>query len=171
MSGDLAATENPDTACFTSPPPFPLLISQFRALFPAFADTGAFPDATIQMWLDLAANFVNCAWGPMQAFGQGLWAAHELAKLTMAGAPGQQLNGIVGVPSSRAVDSVSVSYDTSIGTVEGAGSYNLTIYGRQWYQLSQIFGMGPWQFGPPEPVPIGTTPWVGPWPYVIAAQF
>lgn len=150
-----------------SAPPTPLDVASFRALFPAFADETAFPDATIQLWLDTAANFTNCAWGPLQGFGQGLWAAHELAKLTQAGQPGVPLSGIVGIPNSKSVDSVSTGYDTELGTIEGAGSYNLTIYGRQYYQLMMVFGMGPFQFGPPEAPPPGTQiPWLGPWPWL-----
>jgi hypothetical protein len=141
---------------------FPLDVATLRLLFAAFADDTAFPDAVIQVWLDLAATFVNTGWGPMQAFGQGLWAAHELAKMTQAAQPGTSITGITGIPSNKSVDSVSIGYDTTTGTVDGAGSYNLTVYGRQWYQLAMVFGMGPFQFGPPEWVSTGQAPWMGP---------
>jgi hypothetical protein len=148
-------------------PPYPLDVATFRLLFSAFADDTVYPDTVVQMWLDLAANFVNCIWGPTQGFGQGLWAAHEMAKMAMAGQPGQSLNGISGIVSNKSVDSVSVAYDTQTGTIEGAGSYNLTVYGRQYYQLMRVFGLGPFQFGPPEPPPIGSGyPWLGPVPYL-----
>jgi len=148
-------------------PLYPLTVDKFRLLFPAFADETKFPDATIQLWLDLGASYVNEGWGPSQAFGQGLWAAHELAKMTMASAPGSSLSGIGGIVSSKSVGPVSVGYDTTIGTIEAAGSYNLTMYGRQWYQFARIFGMGPYQLGPPDPAPLGSGPgWLGPVPYL-----
>lgn len=147
-------------------PTFPLTVTNFRLLFGAFADETAFPDAVIQMWLDIAQGFVNCGWGSAQAFGQGLWAAHELAKMTQAAQPGASLSGIVGIPNNKSVDSVSLGMDTTTGTVEGAGSYNLTVYGRQWYQLAMVFGMGPFQFGPPEWVSTGQAPWMGPPSYL-----
>jgi hypothetical protein len=148
-------------------PAYPMTVDVFRLLFPAFADETKFPDATIQVWLDLGAAYVKCSGGPSQGFGQGLWAAHELAKMTMAGQPGGNLSGIGGIANSKSVGPVSIGYDTSIGTIDGAGPYNLTLYGRQWYQLAKLFGMGPFQFGPPEPAPPGSGPaWMGPIPYL-----
>jgi len=166
---DITVADAPQPRDGTAPT-YPLDPATFRLLFPAFADETKYPDAVIQMWLDMGGCMVNCAWGCMQAFGQGLWAAHEMAKLGAAAQPGAPLNGITGVVSNKSVDSVSVGYDTNIGTIDGAGQYNLTIYGRQYYSFMRLFGMGPFQFGPPEPAPIGT-PWIGPIPYYLGYDF
>jgi hypothetical protein len=168
MSDDLVVVVPPPAAPRDGTQPlYPLTVDKFRLLFPAFADETKVLDETIQLWLDLGAGFVNCSWGPTQAFGQGLWAAHELAKMTMAAQAGPgNLSGIGGITNSKSVGPVSLGYDTGIGVIESAGSYNLTLYGRQWYQFARIFGMGPYQLGPPEPAPLGSGPaWLGPAPY------
>src|SRR5215831_17482671 len=114
-----------------APPPPPLDPTTFRAMVPAFADVGSYPDATIQLWLDLAP-VDPCLWGQWYQLGQGLWAAHELAKFGPAGASAGNPTGLGGPIASKSVGPVSVSYDTGIGAEEGAGQYNLTMYGRQF---------------------------------------
>ena len=149
--------------------PFPLDVASFRTLFAQFADPAQYPDAGVQAWLNQAFYYVNCAWGPQQGWGQGLWAAHELAKLAMAAtaAKGGNPLGITGIISSKSVGPVSVSYDTSLGTVEGAGQYNLTLYGRQYYQNALLFGAGPMVSDPTSPAPPFSGPaWYGP-PFYI----
>ena len=47
-----------------------------------------------------------------------------------------------GVQSSKSVDGVSVSYDTTVATVEGAGNLNLTTYGTRFAELRDMFGAG-----------------------------
>jgi hypothetical protein len=158
----------PDTPAprVTTYPAFPCTVAAFRAFCPAFADPAQYPDEVVQMWLDLASHFVNSCWGPMQGAGQAWWAAHEMAKMESAtkAALGGNPGGVSGVISSKSVGPVSVSYDTQIGVVEKAGPYNLTMYGRQYAYFANLFGMGPFQFGPPEPAP--QSPWIGPVPYL-----
>jgi hypothetical protein len=146
--------------------PYPLTPAQYRALFPAFADSATYSDTTVQMWLDMGGCMVNCGWGCMQAFGQGLWAAHEMWKLGPNSLTAKGGNGLDGIVANKSVGPVSVGYDTSLTKVEGAGPYNDTIYGQQYYQLALAFGLGPYQFGPPEPAPPGAMPWYGPVPYL-----
>lgn len=152
----------------------------FRTAFAAFADTATYPDATVEAWLALGQGMVNDAWGQFCQLGIMLWAAHELAKMQEAAqqAAGGNPSGVGGIVQSKSVGPVSVSYDTQLGQEEGAGQYNLTIYGRQYWQLAQIFGMGPIQFtllGPSWPVGGGFagrwSAWPGPWPFPGPAGF
>jgi hypothetical protein len=53
--------------------------------------------------------------------------------------PGKGVGGIV---TNKSVDGVSVSYDTNSITLDGAGNYNSTKYGREFWQLAMIVGMG-----------------------------
>lgn len=157
-------------------------VADFRTAFPAFADDTIYPDAMVAAWLDLGQGMVNDAWGQFCQLGIMLWAAHELAKMQEAAqqAAGGNPSGVGGIVQSKSVGPVSVSYDTQLGQEEGAGQYNLTIYGRQYWQLAQLFGMGPIQhtlLGPSWRVGggfagIGTwTAWPGPWPFPGPAGF
>lgn len=73
----------------------------------------------------------------------GLYTAHYLtfAKSAAGGGNGGDNSGL-GQVSSMSVDGASVSYDTSSSSEEGAGSWNLTAYGRELWQLIQLFGAG-----------------------------
>jgi hypothetical protein len=136
---------------------------QFRTLFPEFTNPAQYPDATIDLWVSLCP-IDPCLWGSYYNLGQGYWAAHELKKF--GSVPGTGGAGAMdsGPISSKSVGPVSVSFDPNIGTEDGAGSYNYTVYGRQFYHLMKIFGAGPIQVGPVTPSPFGT-PWLGPPPY------
>jgi hypothetical protein len=136
---------------------------QFRMMFPAFKDPAKWPDETIAFWIDLAP-IDPCLWDKMYNFGQGLWAAHEMMKFGPADGTGGGLATGGGPISSKGVGPVSVSYDLTLGTEEGAGNYNSTVYGRQFIHLARLFGMGPYQIGAVSPAPFGTA-WPGPPPY------
>jgi hypothetical protein len=149
-----------------TPLPFPLDVATFRKTFTVYATVP--DDPTVQVWLDAGYYMVNDMWGPMQGLGQGLWAAHEMAKMAMAaaGAAGGNLSGLGGITASKSVGPVSVSYDNNLGSTPGSGHYDMTMYGRQYYAMMKMFGMGPFQFGPPDPVSPMGTPWQGPVPYL-----
>jgi hypothetical protein len=156
--------------------PLPLTPDQFRALFTAFTDPTTYPDAMIQGWLDLAP-LDPYIWGARYPLGQGLWTAHELAKYGPGGlAATGGASGIGGIMQSKSVGPVSVSYDTGIGTEgELAGQYNLTIYGRQFWSMAKLLGIGaPIQLGAATPPPPGTgAGWIGPppWPWPGGSGF
>jgi hypothetical protein len=44
--------------------------------------------------------------------------------------------------ASKSVDGASISYDNATTAQEGAGFWNASIYGRELYQLMQLFGAG-----------------------------
>lgn len=141
----------------------------FRQRFPAFKDPAAYPDETIAYWLKLAECMVSAAtWGCFYELGIYLWAAHELAKMRMAELADDP-SGITGIMQSKSVGPVSVSYNTQLGVEEGAGHYNLTMYGRQFWRYARLMGMGPWQIGGISPSgPLTASGWMGPvygvWP-------
>jgi hypothetical protein len=120
-----------------------------RALFPEFSDLSKYPDTSVALWLGVAANFINAEkWGPQADLGTMLYAAHKLALMASSGGltparPGQ----IKGVLTSKSADGISASYDVSSVMNEGAGHWNLTTYGLQYWELKTLFGHGPVQVG------------------------
>lgn len=152
------------------PLPYPLDLTTFRENFTAFADPTKFPDTMVQGWLDQGYYMVNCGWGPMAGTGQGLWAAHEMAKLAMAAklAASGDFYGFSGPMSNKSVGPVSVGYDVRLGYNPKAGPYNLTMYGQQYFMYAEMFGMGPIVSDPTSPAPPFSSPggWWGP-PFYI----
>ncbi|MFG1260034.1 DUF4054 domain-containing protein [Xanthobacter flavus] len=120
--------------------------TSFRTDFPEFASTGAYPDAMVSFWLGLAGKLLDpTRWGDLLDFGTELFIAHNLAlaardqkAATAGGIPGSGGGLVV----SKAVDKVSVSYDTALAGVEGAGNWNLTTYGTRYIQLARMVGAG-----------------------------
>jgi hypothetical protein len=141
-----------------------LSAAQFRIMFPAFSDPAAYPDATIEFWIGLAPCDPDI-WNGYYQLGQGLWAAHEMMKFgSVPGSGGPGASGI-GPMTSKSVGPVSVGYDANVGSEDGAGSYNSTIYGRQFYHWAKLLGMGPIQVGAVTVPPYGTgSTWLGPPP-------
>lgn len=93
-------------------------------------------------------------WGDDLDDGSMLYIAHNLvlARRNAKGAATDNLGASAGPIASKGVGAVSVSYDVAAGTIEGAGAYNLTTYGVQFYQLMMMYGAGGVQLsGPDEP--------------------
>lgn len=124
-------------------------IAAFRAAFPEFNNIAVYPDAMITFWSGIAVMQVNQnRWCQMWLNGVFLYVAHEI---TLA-AQNVQATGIGGIPgtqggpiSNKAVGGVSIGYDTSAiipKDANDAGFWNQTLYGRQFYDLNQMFGSG-----------------------------
>lgn len=121
-------------------------ISLFRTVFPEFADTTKYPDQQISFWATLATQQVReCIWKKSWFTGVSLYVAHEItvaaqnAKIAaVGGVPGTS----GGIANTKTVGSVTVGYDTNTSTEEGAGYWNRTTYGMQFFRLAQIFGAG-----------------------------
>lgn len=119
---------------------------QFREVFPEFADTVKYSDASIEFELTIAASLVNPGrWGVLTDQAIGLCTAHFLvlgtrdeATAAVGGTPGQ----VTGPLSSKAVDKVSASYDTGAATIDDAGMWNLTTYGVRFLTLARMMGAG-----------------------------
>lgn len=124
---------------------------QFRADFPEFNSSVNFPNSSLVYWLNLAYMMLNAGrWGKLLDVGAELFAAHNiaiearaLAESQNGGIPGSQ----VGPLNNKSVDKVSMGYDTSSGIIEGAGHWNMTIYGTRFIKLSRTMSAGPLQIG------------------------
>ncbi len=122
------------------------VVGQFRAAFPEFADTVAYPDAQISFWAELAQVELNqCLWKTRWLTGVYLYTAHELVlarqnKKTadVGGVPGQS----GGIANTKTVGSATVGYDTTSTAEKDAGYWNLTNYGKQFIRLVRIYGAG-----------------------------
>lgn len=115
----------------------------FKTIFPEFASAA---DATIAFWITAAQGLLNEErWSSSLDMGIALFTAHHLVigsrdaeVATAGGSPG----AVPGVVTSKSVDKVSVSYDGSLGTYEGAGFWNQTNYGVRFYQMARLVGAG-----------------------------
>jgi hypothetical protein len=124
-----------------------LTTAQFRTDFPEFADTTTYPDSTIQFWINFAYLMLNATmWGTTLNMGLELFVAHNMvleanAQITasVGGLPGVSR----GVIASETPGAVSISYDTGSGVQQGAGHWNLTVYGTRFYRVMNMVGMKP----------------------------
>lgn len=120
---------------------------QFRVDFPEFANPDQYRTTDINLYLNILNPSVDpFRWGQFTNLGIELWTAHFLVldavdrrTATAGGIPGQ-LSGLV---STKTVGGVSISYINIADTEKNGGSWNLTLYGRRWFRLSQMVGAGP----------------------------
>lgn len=123
-----------------------MVIADFRTQFPEFGDSSVYPDAQITFWASIAEQMVvQTIWGDMYEFGVKLYVAHEMT-LAVQNFKASSIGGMPGttggVPASKSVGGVSVSYDSANTSEKDAGFWNLTNYGKQFYRLVKIFGAG-----------------------------
>lgn len=132
-------------------------VSNFRITFPAFTDTSKFPNAQVQIFLNLYAQMVNAErWGEFTDLGIYLAVAHNLVleaqsvkAASVGGTPG---NG-TGVVTAKSADKLSTSYDVNVAAEQGAGFWNQTTYGQRYWHYTQLFGMGAVQTNTPGDQP------------------
>lgn len=157
----------------------------FRADFTEFASASSYPTSAINYYLALAGLLLNQnRWGvpaptatsPPTAlidFATELFVAHHIVleyQAQLAARNGAPPGTAAGGPvSGKSVGPISVNYDTGSATYENAGFYNLTFYGTRFWNLVEMAGAGPVQFGvnPYGGGPFnGATAWLGPpvWP-------
>ena len=118
----------------------------FRADFPEFADTTAYPNGQVNFWIAAASKLLNAdRWADMLDLGAELFTAHHLTigkrdqtAAAAGGIPGQ----VQGIQTSKAVDKVSASYDASAIAYDNAGFWNATSYGMRFFQLARMVGAG-----------------------------
>lgn len=123
-----------------------MIIADFRAEFPEFADETVYPDSQLTFWASIAELMIRkCIWLDMFTFGVKLYVAHEIT-LAAINAKASAVGGVPGVSggiaSSKAVGAVNVTYDTTSSAEKDAGWWNLTNYGKQFYRLLMMFGAG-----------------------------
>ena len=117
----------------------------FRISRPEFSSVTDYPDATIAAQIASAELRVKSdVWGDLRDQGIELLVAHNLALSTRA-RKNVATGSAGGLVASKSVDKVSISYDTSMHTYQGAGAFNLTLYGVEFWQLANMMGAGGWQ--------------------------
>lgn len=123
-------------------------VQSFMQAYPEFFD-GQQPQpnpAIVKRWIDVAYKMLPAErWDDMLDDGVMLYVAHNLALQTAqikAGAAGGVAGQLSGPVASKAVDKVSVSYDTGAAQLENGGDFNLTVYGVQFLRLARMFGSG-----------------------------
>lgn len=144
LDGDVECAAHP------SPEDLPLTIEQFRASYPAFASTTFYPDEQVGYWINQAVNFSPLdqqRWGQFYDMGLRLYVAHNLALERMGGLQAATGGAPVGagVPQSKSVGGVSISYDVEFGSETDAGAWGLTIWGSRFLRLLREAGAAPIQ--------------------------
>jgi hypothetical protein len=121
-------------------------INTFRQNLPEFGATDLYPDAIVELYLNMAYQFLRPeAWHDNLDTGVTFFVAHNLVLYRREQTTGGSVNGVpgaYGVVSSKTVGSVSVSYDTHLGAIEGAADLNLSHYGVTFARLQSMMGMG-----------------------------
>src|SRR5271166_547267 len=119
-------------------------VDQFLIMFPEFAGT---PEPMIATWETQAYQQIDAIrLGANLDYAAMLWTAHNVylckrAALS-AGTGGVNFGGALTVTSGKTVGSVSQTYDTQAAAIPGAGEYNATSYGQQYYRLVQGASLG-----------------------------
>lgn len=117
-----------------------------RAAFPEFASATDYPDAQVQVWIDLAGNMLNAdRWDALLDMGTMLFTAHYLTiglQDQKSAAAGGATGKVTGPQTAKAVDKVSASYDTAATTYQDAGFWNMTSYGVRFWQMLRMVGAG-----------------------------
>lgn len=118
----------------------------FRQSFPIFADINNYLPQRVAFWLALGKQLLPAGrWDDLHDYGLSLFVAHHLileSRDQQAAEAGAGVGQVVGLESSKGVDSVSVSMDVGSVTLANAGHWNQTSYGIQLYQLAQMVGAG-----------------------------
>lgn len=122
-------------------PPFSR--AEFLALYPQFSDV---PELMIDAWLRIAMHSLAYnRWQDYWEVGVGLFVAHHLTLLSQPGMQERIESGLMkGIPTSKSVTDMSISYD--FGSIEnefaGWGTYAQTVYGQQLVQFARLVGKG-----------------------------
>lgn len=116
--------------------------ADFEAAFPEFKDTGKFPDASVNLWLDDGEAILSEAtFGTRRKLAIMLYAAHNLmlGQVTASGSVGVSL----APTASKSVGPVSKSYDTGLTSYQNAGVWNATPYGQRFWAMIRGLTAGP----------------------------
>ena len=115
----------------------------FLAMFGEFSQA---PLSAIQGWMTIAVASLNAQrWGNLYELGLYLFTAHNLslgAEAARAAARGAAPGSNAGLISSKSAASLSVSFDTSSTTLQGAGDFNQTLYGVRFWRMALMVGTG-----------------------------
>ena len=111
----------------------------FLENFPQFNNLSTYPQSMIDFWLDYSVHFINFQrWGSLASQGVQLLTAHNLLLASQGGV-------FDGLDTGQSVDVESYTTEVNAILIDGAGMYNKTVYGVQYYQLARLIGAGPLQ--------------------------
>lgn len=118
----------------------------FRESFPEFTDESKYTEAMLTFWSSIGEKLLNEErWGDLLTHGLYLFVAHnivlhaaDIATSDKGKLPGQSL----GIASSKSIGGANVTYDLGAFSLRDAGNYNMTKYGRDFWSLMNIIGMG-----------------------------
>lgn len=122
-------------------------IAYFRSIFPAFADSGVYSDAYLQLMYEMAGQFIettpNCSLpeGPL-ALALNFMTAHLMATSDAA-----QTGGPVGVVTGATIDKVSVTLQARAATNDWSIWLASTPYGVQLAALLRVHSRGGFEVG------------------------
>lgn len=127
--------------------------ASFRQIKPEFANETTYPDAAISFALaEAAQRLLPSVWGGLLDTGTVYFVAHRMALSSpvTAGIGGKPATTALapspGIVTGKSVGPVSKSMDVSMGSIDGAGEWNTTIYGRQFFGLAASVTVGAMQF-------------------------
>lgn len=123
-------------------------VDTFRENFAEFTSLTKYPDEMIEFWSGLGDKLLDqTKWDALGIRDQGLslftahyitLAAMNVADVAVGADPGRSASLIGG----EGVGGVNVSYDNAASLENGAGQWNSTSYGRQYFSLASLVGMG-----------------------------
>lgn len=122
--------------------------TRFRAAYPVFSEE-EFPDTQVDWWLiNCDWRFNKDRWAELYELGLFLLVAHNLtlqkaSSLTPTSGMDAAAGPISGTSRSAGGVSISTSRTGNSATASsGAGQYNLTVYGQQYWDLARLVGAG-----------------------------
>lgn len=112
--------------------------------FPEFSDLDVFPQGKIDFWLGVAKTVINQSrWGRLYDQGVQLLTAHYLS-VDANGTLNKTIPGLTdGIDTGQTVDVESYTLEVNAMLLEGAGLFNKTSYGIQYWQFAKMRGIGP----------------------------
>lgn len=121
-------------------------VATFRQQFPEFADAARYPEPLVAFWLDVVTRMLDPnRWADLLDVGLALALAHHLVVAVReqgSAVAGKVPGTVLGMQTSKSVDTVSVSYDVGAVTNEGGGFWNMTTYGIQFLGMARLVGSG-----------------------------
>jgi len=123
-------------------------VTEFRLLFPTFANPAVFPDVTLQMYWDTATCFISdwANFGSLQGKCRQLalnYMTAHLAALSVVIAGGQ----VPGLVQSATIDKVTVSLTPPPVPNQWKWWLNLTPYGQALLTLLSVRSAGGFYYG------------------------
>ena len=121
-------------------------IAQFRLDFPEFSDTQKYTDAMCTLWSENGERLnAPKIFGGDYTLLIELFTAHNLslqAKDIFTSAVGGIPTGDAGAMTTKTQGEVTYQFDGAASSLQNAGTYNQTIYGRQYWQLRSVYTKG-----------------------------